>query len=280
MKKNERTDLRESAEFTQSEAAALANVSLATWRRWEEDPATVSARTRTQCEGALAKATRRREAVDEGERWERVWGQHPVLTPRQAAAIASTLAWWLDVGLQTWLDDPSKPLHEIGPFENVDLRVMMLVDDNKAWAAKAQERCRAVYDEIQKGVLPFDRAGCFFDELLMAAVLEDAEIELSDCPELFESIPARPGTAKTGDDFDDESEVALSDDDWESVSDAFDDMCRWDEWQVPVRNDHPLLPAILTDSHPFSWFDLKPSTGPGYLQRLQGIVVEQHASTN
>jgi hypothetical protein len=68
----------------------------------------------------------------------------------------------------------------------------------------------------------------------------------------------------------------MSDDDWDWVADAFDQECRWDEWDLFIRrNNHPLLPAVLADSHPFTWFDLKPSSGAGYLQRLLGQVVEE-----
>jgi hypothetical protein len=152
---------------------------------------------------------------------------------------------------------------------------MMYVNENKAWAAKVQERCFALHDEIESGILPFDRDGCYFDELLMAAVLSEAEDVLNDMPALFDEIPARPSTSRDDeDDIDDNAETALSDDDWGWARYCFADRCRWDEWEVPVIKDDPLLPAILADSHPYTWFDSKPSTGPGYLQRLMGLVVD------
>lgn len=39
--------------------------------------------------------------------------------------------------------------------------------------------------------------------------------------------------------------------------------CRWDEWEVPIRQSHPLLPAVLAERHPFTWFDAEEATGPG-----------------
>lgn len=62
--------------------------------------------------------------------------------------------------------------------------------------------------------------------------------------------------------------------DWDVVSDGFGDACRWDECEAPLRQGHPLLLAILAERHPFTWFDLAEPTGPGYLQRFSGPVVE------
>lgn len=274
---NDRRDRREALDLTQPAAAASAGVSLATWRRWEEDPAAVSAKTRNQCEAVLDKeAGYRRRTVEEADRYERTWGDHHILTPRQAAAITGVLNWWADVEIGEWLNEPSEPLHDVGPFETFDRRVMMYVNDNKAWAAKAQERCYAVHDEIESGILPFDRDGCYFDELLMAAVLSEAEDSLNNMPTLFDQIPARPSPNRDdGDDTEDDAEIELSDDDWSWVHYAFVNRSRWDEWEVPVRKDDSLLPAILADSHPYAWFDLKPSTGSGYLRRLMGLVVDE-----
>jgi hypothetical protein len=258
---NGRRDRREALDLTQPAAAAAAGVSLATWRRWEEDPAAVSAKTRTQCEAVLDKeAAYRRRAVAEADNYEQTWGDHPILTPRQAYAIATVLCIWADAYIGGWLKDPQQePLHEVLPFSQFDLRVMVYVNDNKAWAAMAQKRCYALSDEIGSGILPFDRDGCYFDELLMAAVLSEAEDMLNGMPDLFDEIPARPSPSRgEGGDIDEDAESELSDDDWGWVGYCFADRCRWDAWEVPVRKDDPLLPAILADSHPYTWFDLKP----------------------
>ena len=55
-------------------------------------------------------------------------------------------------------------------------------------AALAQ-RCEAVPKEIANGVLPFDRAGRFINELLIALALPYAEGDLQDMPDLFDGLP-------------------------------------------------------------------------------------------
>lgn len=190
------------------------------------------------------------------------WGDSPHLSPRQAYAIAGTLDLWADLFLGEWLKNPSaEPLHTVVPFDQLDPRVMMLVGESRAWAELVRTRCFAVSEEIKDGLLPFDRDGCFFDELLLALALPFAEASLADDPELFEGIPA----AEPND-----GGYVMPDDEWDSVSDGFDDLCRWDEWEVPLMHDHPLLRAILDARHPFTWFDLAVPTGPGYLNRLAG----------
>ncbi|RYF61013.1 MAG: hypothetical protein EOO27_03705 [Comamonadaceae bacterium] len=66
----------------------------------------------------------------------------------------------------------------------------------------------------------------------------------------------------------------MADEEWDAVSDRFDNLCRWDEWEVPLYADHDLLPAILAERNPFNWFDRAEATGAGYLQKLSGLVVD------
>lgn len=272
---NPRRVLREQLHLTQPEAALRARVSLATWRRWEEDPDTVSADTRTKCERVVDVNREARNPFAEHDlKFEQSWGDCPYLTPRQACAIATVLALWADTEIGEWLDGgwPQEPLHDVPPFTRLDRRAMIYINDNKAWAAKAAERCYAVAEEIAEGILPFDREGCFFDELLMAVALPAAQEQLAEMPDLFEDISPRLPT-------DDEDIHFLGDDEWNMVSDAFDDRCRWDEWEVPMFRDHPLLAAVLADRHPYNWFDPAPGTGSGYLQRLAGMVIDEDEST-
>lgn len=266
---SERSDRRIELDLTQADAARKAGVSLATWRRWEEDPGAVSAKTRIACEGVL-------EGVSEFERalakstaaFVDAWGDSPRLTPRQAYAIAVELDGWADGEIAEWLRDPREPLHDVAPFHQFDLRVMMLVGESRAWADAVRRRCRIVSDEIEFGTLPFDRPGPLIDEVLIGAALEGAQASLQDMPELFERIPSREV------DVDDDEEYSIGDGDWDSVSDGFDDECQWDEWEVPLRSGHPLLPAVLAARHPFRWFDADEPSGAGYLQRLSGLVVD------
>lgn len=221
--------------------------------------------TRDACERVLDSERRfQAELAVEAEKFVAAWGDRPDLTPRQASAIAGTLSLWADLYIREWLRDPSsEPLYQVTPFDALDLRVMMLVGENRAWAAKFAERCEAVADEIAEGVLPFDRAGCFADELLMGMCLNDAQAQLEDMPKLYAAIPARAPDNADGDD-----DSWVHDDDWDVVSDGFDDRCQWDEWEVPLMRDYPLLPAILAAHHPFTWFDRMAASGPGYLMRL------------
>ncbi len=167
------------------------------------------------------------------------------------------------MSIEEWLKDPvSEPLHQVPPFHQLDLLVMMHVNESRAWAAKVAERCYAVSEEIATGVLPFDRPGVYVDELLVALALRDAQESMQDLPEMYEKLTARFG-----------SDDSVGDEDWNAVSDNFDDRCQWDEWEVPLYHEHPLLPAILAVRHPFTWFDNVPATGAGYLNRLAGIEI-------
>ncbi|MBD7956843.1 hypothetical protein H9651_04280 [Microbacterium sp. Sa4CUA7] len=228
----------------------------------------MSTRTRQACERVLAEAPDLSPALAEiVAAFEGAWGEHPSLTPRQAYAIALTLDMWADGDLRSWVDDPREPMHEIGPFVHFDRRALFRIDGNRAWVQSTRDRCYAISHEIQRGILPFNRPGAYIDELLIAAALREAEAYLSDMPEIFESIMARAA---------DESEdsYSIGDEDWDSVSDWFDDICQWDEWEVLVMTGHPLVPAVLDARHPFTWFDVVPASGAGYLQRLQGLAVE------
>jgi len=167
---------------------------------------------------------RNHEFAEMLKNFEESWRDCAYLTPRQAYSLALTLDLWADSEISAWLENPDEqPLHNVSPFEYFDRRVMFQVGENRAWAQKASERCHAVADEIQMGVLPFDRPGAYFDELLVAAALAEAAEHLSDWPESFDGLPPRlPTDTKDGGFY-------VGDDDWDQVSDHFDDVCRWDE---------------------------------------------------
>ncbi|MGO2655423.1 MAG: hypothetical protein ACTH93_06280 [Pseudoclavibacter sp.] len=266
----ERTERRSELGLTQSAAALSAGVSLATWRRWEEIPESVSAKTREACERVLARETEFSRALSKSaDAFEAAWGESRRLTPRQAYAIAMELDGWADLGLSEWIDHPDEPLHQVPPFDLFDLRVMMLVGESRAWAEAVRLRCYSISSDIESGVLPFDRPGALIDEVLIGAALDGAQSSLEDMPELFDRIAPRVSVA------DDENEdYLIGDDDWDIVSDGFDDACRWDEWEVPLLRGHSLLPAILANRHPYRWFDLTEASGPGYLHALAGLLVE------
>lgn len=244
---SERRRQREAIDLSQAAAAARAGVSLATWRRWEENPDVVSGSTRTKCEQVLdaqraIHERHRRQLAEENENIDRLWRSHPLLTPRQASGIMVQLDMWQHLFIGTWLEGrgPKEPLHTVSPFDELDPRVMIHVNDNQAWAHLARQRCITVRDEMHCGVLPFDRDGCFFDEILMALVVDwvaetydDSEAEGS-----FDGIAPHE-----------------NDDDWVTVSEVFNDAARWRSWKIPTIVGHELLPTVLAQSHPFSWFD-------------------------
>ena len=284
------TQTREAVGLTQTEAARRARVSLATWRRWETDPTSVSATTATKCRKALlpllsparpsrtaAKATGEtapsQPAKDNAWKapFTQAWSDSPILTPRQAYAIAAQLNYWAEAYIGEW--DGNEPLHTLAPFGYLDLRVMLLVGENRAFAALAKERCLAVAKDIERGILPFDRPGCYFDEVLMGIAVNYVPDDFDDKAEgAFDGIPARSerkvkvqyGTLDyaTGKFESLGEEWAHGDDDWEAVMAAFDDEAQWDDWEVPVLIGHRLLPAILETRHPFTWFDDNPRRRP------------------
>ncbi len=264
---NERTVDRTRQDLTQTDAARRAGVSLATWRRWENDPESVSAKTRTACETVLASGSDHERVLSKtAAAFTSAWADSPRLTPRQAYALAVELDMWADIHLATWLRDPSGPLYEVSPFDCFDLRVLMLVGENRAWVEAVRQRCQVISQEIEAGILPFDRPGPLIDEVLIGAALGGAQAMLQDLPELFDRIESLEP---------DDEDYLIGDDDWDVVSDGFDDECQWDEWEVPLRHGHPLLPAILAANHPFRWFDEVQPSGAGYLQRLSGLIVEE-----
>jgi DNA-binding XRE family transcriptional regulator len=244
------TTRREELGWTQTDAATLAEVSVDSWRQWEADPASVSSEIQHKCEDVLQTEEATRMRIERAAVFHREWKECSYLTPRQASAIATGLAVW-SYSIDLWIHGESElPLHEVGPFEAIDRRVMMYVNENKAWAAKAQERCDAVAGEIERGVLPFDRDACFFDELLIGAALRQAMAILDAMPDIFDEIPARVRSSEHNDD-----ERQVFDDNWDAVEDAFAERCQWGVWQVPLYQDHPVLAELLAELHPFAWFD-------------------------
>ncbi|MCL1840901.1 MAG: helix-turn-helix domain-containing protein [Propionibacteriaceae bacterium] len=251
---NERKRRRMSLGMSQTEAAAEAGVSPTTWHNWEEHPERVSAATRIACEAVLDSAESELANAAEFVRHIAVaWRDCPTLTPRQALALAMSLTFFGNVSIATWLDDPSsRPLYEVPPFDAFDLRVMMRIDENRAWAQAASRRCHEVVRGIENGVLPFDRPGCFFDEVVMAPAWAMGESLPRDDSDFYADVPARTSaTCPPG---------WLCDDDWELVHEHFVKICRWPDWELPLMPGHPHLAALLSGRHPFTWFDVLPSS--------------------
>lgn len=245
----ERSERRIELDLTQTDAARRADVSLATWRRWEEDPETVNAASRAACEGVLERLSDLERTLSKSAAaFTTAWGNSTRLTPRQARAISFVLDTWADADIAEWLRDPGTPLHEVPPFDQLDLRVMMLVDENRAWAEAVRRRCYAISDELQEGILPCDRPGPLIDEVLIGASLDEAQDLQQDTPQLFEHVAPRARE-------DTDEDYVIGDDDWDAIPGMLDEECRWSEWEVPLRHGHPLLPAVLAEHHPLRWLD-------------------------
>lgn len=216
-------------------------MSLATWRRWEAIPESVSVETQRACERVLDVRPLRLAGDD--ELFERRWADATEITPRQAYALSVVLGLWADE-LQEWIASPEEPLHHIGPFALFDGRVMFYVGESRAYADEVRERCDAVAREIEDGILPVTRPGRFIDEVLLAAALSPAQGLLADVSEMFEGIIPRHGN---GDD-------ELGDEDWDALSDWLDDAAHAADWEVPLGL--PSLPVLLEKRHPFTWLDV------------------------
>lgn len=242
--------------LTQNEAALKAGVSLATWRRWEKAPESVGESTRIACEAVLDEQGITQRSQAETDAFAAAWAGSSRLTPRQATAVAWTLTYWADVDLADWIKNPAEPLHQLPPFSQLDLHIMMLVAENRAWAEAVQRRCYSVAKEISQGVLPFDRPGRLIDELVVILALHEAEGLLDDMPQLFENIPACVAV-DDGDGDDDEGGFILDDSDWDTVMDDLFEDYRWDQTEVLQRANHPLMPLVLAELPPFAWFDVK-----------------------
>lgn len=201
--------------------------------------------------------------------FERQWRDCPHLTPRQAYALAATLDIWADLHIAGWLEGRGEPLHSVPPFDDFDLRVMMQVAENRAWAEGVRRRCHKVSDEIKQGTLPFDRSGPYIDEVLIGAALESAQAYLDDVPDAFEGLSVRDATGLDG--SGDDEEHLVCDADWDIVSDDFDDRSCWGEWEVPLYTNHPLLPLILAERHPYTWFDVPEAADPDELKVLADL---------
>lgn len=142
---------------------------------------------------------------------------------------------------------------------------MMLVGENRAWAALAAERCSAVAETFREGTVSFFTteavAPRYFDELVVAAAVLCAQDQMHDMPELYEGIPARM-TAPDGED--DDAWMLDDEDGWSSLIDVFDDGSSRLDWADPLLGPCPPTHYLMEQNHPFTWFDrsIEPSS-PG-----------------
>lgn len=251
--------------FPQTEAARLAGVSLATWRRFENDPASVSAQSRNKCQKALEKMAGKpgREARMDlslarlADQLQEHWGDRHFMTPRQAALMTTALGLWDD---ERFLYDE---LSENGPFDMFAPTVMMHVHNNRPWAKAVYDRCKALHDLLTQGVNPLHVPHSFVDEVLMVAACREAGglEELYD--EEDDSWLPEPCLPEGGDiegaDFED-----IDIDDIEAAR-MFDDEGGWADLEeniLEIAKHDDEVEAVLGDDllfgdaprHPLEWF--------------------------
>lgn len=262
---NERMRRRVDMALTQAEAARRAGRSLDTWRKWESDPELVGEESRRRC-AAVLHLDGPGVIADpgEGERFDRVWGEAPHITPRQAYAICVELNLWKDLYIGEWLRGPDAPLHSVSPFDELDLRVMMMVGENRAWAAAVGQRCAVVADEVSDGVLPCDRPGPYIDEVLFGAAILTAATWVKDDPSMVEEVPAREAVV-------DEDDYLIGDDDWDQLEAEFDDRARWGDYDVPLFRGSPMLRPLLDERPPHTWFDPRIEADPALVTQLDEV---------
>ncbi|GAA4619436.1 hypothetical protein GCM10023195_87870 [Actinoallomurus liliacearum] len=150
---------REAAGLTQVDAARAARISVATWRRAEEDPSSVSAKTRAAVERVLKTARRKmqgktREEVEVAEHVRRLnacFGMEgSALTPAMAAQLAVTSDSLQDLDGQDWSDTS-------GMTERLPQAVLFRVYGNRAWLNRLAETYREMAIRIGRGGRPWPR---------------------------------------------------------------------------------------------------------------------------
>ena len=188
----------------------------------------------------------------ESERYARVWRDIPHITPRQAYAISVQLKLWNDLYIGEWLRSPDEPLHRVPPFDEFDLRIMMLVGENRAWAEAVGRRCAVVVNEIGDGILPCDRPGPYIDEVLFGTAILTASAWVSEDPSVVEDVPAREIVAASDDD---EDVYWIRYDGWGELEDEFDERARWADYDVPQFRGSPAIRHLLNVRPPLTWLD-------------------------
>jgi hypothetical protein len=187
-------------------------------------------------------------------RFQEAWADRPGLTPRQAFGIAAALDWFADAEIGPWLEDPSaEPLHTIPPFDVIDLRAMVLVNENRAWAALAAQRCSVVAEDLAAGYLSFFEEDdvCYFDQLVVVRAVRWAQNQMEDQPDFFEGIPPRLSGPEGDDGWQLDDSAG-----WASLSEMLDGYAARGDWnEVLFPGLRPMRDLLRKKNHPFTWFD-------------------------
>jgi hypothetical protein len=242
--------------------------------------------------GDKKKKSKKKSKKKAEESWQeaaiRLWGDARRLTPRQAVTVSMTLGMWVEQ-LDEWLEyhgDPrfgQEPLAKIEPLVHFDARVLARLGDEEAFARNARDRCRVVADEVDRGLRPNERDGCYFDEVVFGLALDvgESEMEAFEESEAFAGVPATAGNMNMDEevDEDDDSDIILGDHDWGLALDIFANEAQWDDWGEPVLGGllgaSPILDQILEDRHPSTWFQTTGGQRPHIYDTVHKVRARQ-----
>ncbi|MEV0624228.1 helix-turn-helix transcriptional regulator [Nonomuraea sp. NPDC050404] len=168
---------REAAGLTQAEAAKVARISVATWRRAEDDLSSVSAKTRSAVERVL-KATRRRppEKASEPSLHARRLNEsfhEGSLTPAMAVHLSATCGMAYDMSTHDQVDLPDF-------MEELPDSVLFRVQGNLAWREKLAENFQRMASLLDNGVRP--RPQNLAEEYVLHAAIGRGRGTWSDMP--------------------------------------------------------------------------------------------------
>ncbi|XVQ11120.1 helix-turn-helix domain-containing protein [Spirillospora sp. CA-255316] len=184
--------IREAAHLTQAEAARSARISVATWRRAEDDLSTVSAKTRAAVERAirtfkLKPQAKEPEAVRPAEhvrRLNKFWMEGSALTPAMAAQLSVSADQLVDLDVSDWDEQPAM----LGGLSDA---VRFRVHGNYAWYEKLADTFKDVTNRIDAGVRPYPRT--LAEEYVLHTALRWAKGTWEDMPpwEYLEGLERR-----------------------------------------------------------------------------------------
>ncbi|WP_165969118.1 helix-turn-helix transcriptional regulator [Actinomadura sp. KC06] len=191
---------REGAGLTQAEAAQAARISVATWRRAEDDLSMVSAKTRAAVERVLKTVKRKPqekspEAVKPAEHVRRLnmcFGTAgSSLTPATAAQLLVSSDQLVDLDAPDWAEQPAI-------LDELPDAVRFRVHDNHAWYEMLADTFKDVAKRISAGVRPYPRT--LAEEYVLHTALGEGKETWDDMPpwEYLEGLERRDNDGDWG----------------------------------------------------------------------------------
>ncbi|GAJ80854.1 hypothetical protein NBRGN_031_00500 [Nocardia brasiliensis NBRC 14402] len=106
----------------------------------------------------------------------------PIWVCRDCAGFGQTgnQSWGRSLGF--WADSNGfilngEAFHDGNPFQCFDLRVMMLINENRAWLKSAWQQCYSLSKLLQHEINPLRHRHFPFDELILLAAVDDLQDE-------------------------------------------------------------------------------------------------------